>query len=105
MMHDQKNIKKWQCEVVVACKRSSKSSSLRSRDSKHIFSKFDFFNDEIFIYYKTLRFNSYLTVKQAVISTKTIRLMLLRQTVAASSDNRAKYIIALCGQTAGVFYC
>lgn len=29
--------------------------------------------------------------------------MLLRQAIAASSDNHAKYIIALCGQNAGVF--
>jgi hypothetical protein len=29
--------------------------------------------------------------------------MLLRQAIAATSDNHAKYIIALCGQTAGDF--
>jgi hypothetical protein len=51
----------------------------------------------------TLSFNSYRTVKQAVFTTKTIRLMLLRQAIAASSDNHAKYIIALCGKNAGVF--
>jgi len=51
----------------------------------------------------TWRFNSYLTVKQAVFTKKTIWLMLLRQAIAASSDNHTKYIIALCGQNAGVF--
>jgi hypothetical protein len=30
--------------------------------------------------------------------------MLLRQAIAASSDNHAKYIIALCGQNSGVFF-
>jgi hypothetical protein len=52
----------------------------------------------------TVRFNSYLRVKHAVFTTKTTRLMLLRQAIAASSDSHAKYIIALCGQNAGVFF-
>ena len=51
----------------------------------------------------TLRFNSHLRVMHTFFSTKTIRLMLLRQEIAASSDNHTKYIIALCGQNAGGF--